>query len=198
MNIEEYLSSPPSKSEWAILKDHIKDEHAFKFIHDLCSIANWIDDVVDNDNDLGAVDRLNTASRVSEIIVFDLPLNPFYQANSFILSTMIRQYIANWKVATSIELRSREALIINAMKKGGQTEFEFNTDQIKNDLIVAYGLKEDICNIACVVVDLLEGNEARDKFMSEWLLKAKSIDSFDDYYAKVTAKDRPTKGKGDK
>ena len=184
-----------NKAEWDLFKEYIQDKDAYQFVYDVWWLLSFIDDVADNDCGYKTdKERVGQAAESFTLMFFNLPLNPFFQNNAVVLGSLMRQYCAEWKLATNIELECRDKVLQN--KKNKKDQPEHDPDEIKQNLMLTYNLKNFVCHIVCMVVDILNGRQKRDEFMERWMMRFKKAQSFEEYCEKVTAEKRPIKERG--
>lgn len=156
----------------AQLDRYVTDPHARQLLRGLFSAAQWYDDLVDGDT---AVTR-EARYGFLQFALYELPANPFFDANKGILLPIFRKVLADWQLATDIE-----------------TDARGRGDPDDQRLHVSYEMRNGFFDVASVVVDLLAGNAKRDEFMWQWVPLTRGSQSFESYAQKVTARDRPAK-----
>ena len=158
-----------------LLREHLKDEKAIRFVQEYHRFASIIDDVTDKDREVGFLE----CSDLWMIAFRSLPSNDFFRAFTTQLVPLLVAALDGWQVATMLENEARA--FGNPQDPMLHTSFE---------------LRHALHNIAPLCVELLHGPDARMAFSLEWAkLTRRNCGTFAEYVAKVTAENRPMKGR---
>ena len=137
------------------------------------SAGQFYDDLVDRDAGMNRAQQYGFL----QMVLHDIPANPFFIANRETLLPIIRKVLADWQAATDMEKAARAG----------------RTDETMQGLAIAYEMRNGFFDIVSVVVDILSGAHRRDEFMAQWIPLTRASQSFSSYVEKVTAPDRPQK-----
>lgn len=166
----------------AMVETGLADPFARDFVNGWMSACTWIDDLIDGDTEIDDT----TAWKMFELLLYQLPANPFFLAHHSLLLPVMRTAMSDYQTATGIEREARWA------KSCGKFE-ETDDCPLYRLLRSSFEQRNSFFDIVPHCVEILYGGDVRERFAREWFALTRDYERFDDYVAKVTARQRPLK-----